>query len=263
MHVPAFEGLTATAERGCVRVTMTRAGAGNSLTLDSAAELLAVVRWAQAIDARVLVLQGDERSWCVGGDIRGFASAPDREFLVGDLAEALHRVVSELTRMDTIVVAAVDGIAAGAGMPLAAAADVIIASERARFTLGYTKIGLTPDGGSTLLTSTLGLHRTLYQALMNPILSAGEAHELGLVARVAPVDEFQSAVEEVVTALLAGPAHALSVTKHLIRDRAAADAEAALRRESRAVSRAAAGAEASEGIAAFLEKRPPRFAGPR
>ncbi|MFB7090342.1 enoyl-CoA hydratase/isomerase family protein [Streptomyces sp. NPDC056296] len=259
MQCPKFDGLVVRTEPGCVYVTMSRPASGNSLTLQSAAELLDAVRYAADAGAKVLVLSGDERSWCVGGDIREFDRVPDRRTYIDDLAEALHRVVSELIRMDAVVVAAVDGVAAGAGMPLAAAADILVASERARFTLGYTKIGLTPNGGTTLLTSTLGLHRTLYQALMNPILTAAQAQELGLVARVAPAEDFADAVKEVVTVLRAGPAEAMAATKHLIRNRAIADAEAALRQESLAVRHAAAAEEAAEGIAAFLNKRRPQY----
>jgi len=238
---------------------MTRGAHGNSLTLESAAELLAAVRWANASRARVIVLASDGGPWCVGGDLRDFEKAPDRATHIDDLAEALHRVVSELTRSDAIVVAAVDGVAAGAGMPLAAAADIVVASERARFTLGYTRIGLTPDGGTSLLATTVGLHRMLRLALLNPVLSAREAHELGLVAEVVPVEGLTAAVDTIVAALTAGPRAALAATKHLVRNQVAADAEAALRRETLGVRSAAGGAEADEGIAAFLEKRRPRF----
>lgn len=241
---------------------MARADSGNSLTLDSAADLLAALRWSIATRARVVVLSGNAKTWCVGGDIGEFDRADPRATYIDDLAEALHRIVSELNRMDAIVIAAVDGVAAGAGMPLAAAADILVASERARFTLGYTKIGLTPDGGTTLLTSTLGLHRTLYQALTNPILTASEAHELGLVAEVVPVEKFDEAVEVLVAKLVSGPFAALAATKHLIREQVAADAEAAMRRESMTLRRAAAGEEATEGISAFLAKRAPLYADP-
>lgn len=251
-------------DQGCARVTMTRGATGNPLTHESAGVLLAALRWTRAVGARVVVLASDGPSWCVGGDLREFGALSDpdeRAAYIDDLAEPLHRIVSELMRSDAIVLSVVDGIAAGAGMPLALAADLVVASERARFTLGYTKIGLTPDGGTTLLTATLGLHRTLQLALLNPVLSAAEAHGLGLVTEVVPADGLADAVEQVVAQLVTGPAQALAATKHLIRDQATGDAEAALRRETLSVRRAAATAEAGEGIAAFLEKRPPRFPG--
>lgn len=244
---------------------MTRGATGNPLTHESAAELLTALRWVRTTGARVVVLASNGPSWCVGGDLREFGALTDphdRAAYIDDLAEPLHRIVSELIRSDAIVVSVVDGVAAGAGMPLALAADLLIASERARFTLGYTKIGLTPDGGSSILTATLGLHRTLHLALLNPVLSAFEAHGLGLVTQVVAPDALRATVDEIVAKLVAGPAQALAATKHLIRDQATADAEAALRRETLSVRRAAATAEAGEGIAAFLEKRAPQFPGP-
>lgn len=256
---PDIPGLELDLVGGALWITMTRAESRNSITTDSVAGLLDAVRWAGANNARVLVLQGDARAWSVGGDLGAFHRAENPARYVDDVAEALHRLISELTHADAIVVAAVDGVAAGAGMPLAAAADIILASTRARFTLGYTKIGLTPDGGSTLLTSTLGLHRTLALALLNPVLSAQEAMDCGLVTQVSEPAELRGAVESVVATLVSGSAGALATAKHLIRARASADAEAGMRAESLAIRRAVAGSDAAEGIAAFLEKRRPAF----
>ena len=97
--------------------------------------------------------------------------------------------------MDAVVVSAVHGTAASAGVPLAAAADVVLAGASAQFTLAYTKIGLSPDGGSSLLTASLGLHRTLHLALLNPVLTAKQAQSAGLVAEVHPDDELDVAVD--------------------------------------------------------------------
>ena len=158
-------------------------------------ELFAAVRRARADDARVVVLRSQGRSFSVGGDVGAFASAEPREEMVDDLAETLHRTISELHRMDAVVVAVVQGMAAGAGVPLAAAADVVLAGASARFTLAYTKIGFSPDGGSSLLTASLGLHRALHLALLNPVLSAADAQAAGLVAEVHPDDELDAAAD--------------------------------------------------------------------
>src|SRR4051794_21499957 len=141
-----------------------------SLTHESAAGLLSVIEQARTCQAKVLVFTGDEKTWCVGGDVGEFGSSADRTAYIDELATRLHAAVRGLQELDSIVVMAVDGVAAGAGLPLVAAGDIVLASTRARFTLGYTKLGLTPDGGTTLLTQTLGLHRTLYAALVNPVL---------------------------------------------------------------------------------------------
>ena len=157
---------------------------------------------------RGIVLRATGRFYSAGGDIGGFATLTDVASGVDDLAECLHRIISELVRSDAVVVSAVHAVAAGAGFPLAAAADVGLAGESARFTLGYTKIGFSVDGGSSQLVHTLGLHRVLRLALLNDVITAAEAHAAGLVARVVPDEELAAATEQVVAGLLAGPARA-------------------------------------------------------
>lgn len=259
---PELDGLDLRLTDGVARITMARGASGNPLTVESTHGLLAAFRWAAEARAGVIVLASDGPAWCVGGDLKAFAAEPtgtDRAAYIDELAEVLHRLVSEIVRHDAIVVAAVDGAAAGAGMPLACAADLVVASDRARFTLGYTKIGLTPDGGSSLLATTVGLHTALRLALLNPVLSAAEAQALGLVTEVVTPEELGSAVDAIASRLAAGPPAAQAATKHLLRGQVAHDAEAALRRETLSVRAAAATDEAAEGITAFLEKRPPSY----
>lgn len=244
---------------GAAWITMTDGDRGNTLTMESGTELLAAVRRAQSDRARVLVLRATGRFFSAGGDIGGFASSTDITWELDDLAECLHRIVSELVRSDAVVVAAVHGMAAGAGFPLAAAADIVLAGQSARFTLGYTKLGFSVDGGSSQLVHTLGLHRTLRLALLNDVLTADEAHAAGLVARVVPDDELTAFTEDMVAQLLAGPAAAQADVKRLMREAAEPAPESALRRETLAIRRNAAGPDGREGVAAFLGKRSPRF----
>jgi 2-(1,2-epoxy-1,2-dihydrophenyl)acetyl-CoA isomerase len=244
---------------GAARITLAAGDRGNPLDDIMAAELFSAVRRARAEDARVVLLRSEGRIFSVGGDVRGFAAAEDREQFVDDLAERLHRIVSDLHRMDAVVVCAVQGMAAGAGVPIAAAADLILAGESARFTLAYTRLGYSPDGGSTLLTASLGLHRALHLALLNPVLSAAEAHSVGLVAQVHPDDELDDAVDRVVAQLLAGSRTAQVAAKRLLRETATPGAEAALRRETLSVRAAAVGPDGIEGVDAFLGKRPAQF----
>jgi 2-(1,2-epoxy-1,2-dihydrophenyl)acetyl-CoA isomerase len=136
---------------GASRLTLAAPERGNSLDPETAEDLQQAVRRARQDDARVVVLRSEGRAFSVGGDVGSFAAADDRERLVDDLAETLHRTISHLHRMDAVVLAVVQGVAAGAGVALAAAADVVLAGESARFTLAYTKVGLSPDGGSSLL----------------------------------------------------------------------------------------------------------------
>jgi len=161
--------------------------------------------------------------------------------------------------MDAEVVSAVHGMAAGAGVPLAAAADVVLAGVSARFTCAYTKIGLSPDGGSSLLTASLGLHRALHLALLNPILTAEQAQAAGLVAEVHPDGELEAAANRVVVQLLAGSRTAQVAAKRLLQEVALPWAEGALRRESLSIRSCAASPDGREGVRAFVAKRPPSF----
>lgn len=244
---------------GAATLTLACPDRGNSLDLVSAHDLLEAVRRARRDDARVVLLRAEGRAFCVGGDVTGMAAADDREHYVDDLAETLHRAVSDLQRLDAVVVSVVQGVAAGAGVPLAAAADLVLAGTSARFTLAYTKVGLSPDGGSTLLTASVGLHRALHLALLNPLLTADEARAAGLVAQVHPDDELDAAAAEVVATLLAGSRAAQVAAKHLLRAQALPSPEGAMRRETLAIRACAGGPDGREGVDAFVARRPPQF----
>ncbi len=243
------------------RITLADGDRGNPINLASVADLHAAVRQAGRDGASVIVLAAEGRFFSVGGDLGSFAGADDVSELLDDLAEALHRAVGELVRSDAVVVTVVQGTAAGAGFPLAAVGDVVVAVDKAKFSLAYNKVGLSPDGGSSLLVTTLGLHRTLRLAILGDLLTAQEAYDAGLVARVVPAEELETTVEQVVASLAAGSATANAAAKRLLREVASPDVETALRRETRSISALASTPDGKEGVAAFLEKRAPRFGG--
>ncbi|MEQ3552651.1 enoyl-CoA hydratase-related protein [Pseudonocardia nematodicida] len=244
---------------GVARITLDAPERGNPLNPTSVAELADAVRRARADDSHVVVLSATGDTFCVGGDLTAFAGADDVEHMIDDLAEALHRVISDLHRIAAVVVSVVQGTTAGAGVPLAAAADLVLASTSARFTLAYTGVGLSPDGGTSLLTASLGLHRTLRLALLNPVVTAEEAHALGLVAEVHPDDELDAAVEATVAGLRRGSRSAQIAAKRLLREAATPGEEAALRRETLSIRALAASPDGREGVAAFLAKRAPGY----
>jgi 2-(1,2-epoxy-1,2-dihydrophenyl)acetyl-CoA isomerase len=256
---PISSPVAITLSDGVAWITLNDAPRGNPLTLDGTRRLFDAVRAAQSHRAQVVVVNAAGRSFCVGGDIRAFGDAADQSRYIDDLADILHRVISEIRHMDAVVIAAVQGTAAGAGMPLAASADIVLAAESAAFTLGYTKIGLTPDGGSSLLTSTLGLHRSLYLALLNPVVTAAQAKEFGLVAEVVPDGSLTARTAEVASQLASGSRHAQATAKRLLRNHAEPNSDTALREEALAVRVAAAAPDSHEGVRAFLEKRSPAF----
>ena len=232
---------------------------GNPLDQAAVDELARAVRRARADDVHVVVLSAERRAFSVGGDVSAFAGAEDTEHMVDNLAESLHRVVSDLHHMDAVVVSVVHGTAAGAGVSLAAAADLVIAASSARFTLAYTKIGFSPDGGSSLLTASVGRHRALQLALLNPVVSADQAQAMGLVSQVHADEALPAAADEVVCLLRSGSRTAQVAAKRLLRETATPGAEAALRRETLSIRARAASPDGREGVAAFVGKRPPHF----
>lgn len=244
---------------GAARITLVDSDRGNPVHTDSAAELLAAVLRAKADGARVIVLGAQGRFFSVGGALDGFAAAHSPGPLLLELAEGAHRVVTELVRGDAIVVSVVQGTAAGIGFPIAAAADIVIAADSAKFSLAYAKVGLSPDGGGSMLVHTLGLHRVLRLALLGDLLTAQEAFDAGLIARLVPSDELEETAGKLVAGILAGSKEALAATKRLVRDVAEPSPESKLRREAESISRMMGSTSGKEGVRAFLEKREPVY----
>lgn len=244
---------------GAARITLTAGDRGNPIEPVATRQLHEAVLRAKADGARVIVLAAEGRFFSVGGDLSAFAGADDPSALLLDLAESVHRIVTELVRGDAIVVSVVHGTAAGGGFPLAAAADIILAADTAKFSLAYAKVGLSPDCGGSLLVHTLGLHRVLRLALLGDLLTAQQAYDAGLVARVVPAAELAATADDVVGQLLAGSPQALAAAKRLARTVVDPAPEAALRREAETISALAGTPNGQEGIAAFLEKRPASF----
>lgn len=246
-------------QEGVARITLVDGGRGNPIHLAQVTQLHTAVHQAVRDEAGVIVLAAEGRFFSVGGDLSAFADNPDVGRYIDDLADALHRVVAELQRCDSVVVSVVQGAAAGAGFPLAAAADVVLAGRSVRFSLGYTRVGLSVDGGTSLLVSSLGLHRTLRLALLNDTVTAEEAAVSGLVARVFEDAELAEEAEKVIGRLAAGPARAQAATKRLIRTTANDAPERALDAETRSIRMRAAEPDGVEGVRAFLDKRAPDF----
>ena len=244
---------------GAAWFTLCQPERGNPVDLAMADDLVAAVARAREDEVPVVVLEAEGRFFSVGGDVAAFGASEDPAAFISGLADVLHQGVLGLMSLDAIVVSVVRGTAAGAGFPLAAAADIVLASSEARFTLAYTKIGLTPDGGSSLLATTVGLHRALSWVLLNPVLSASDLHAAGVVTEVHLPEELDAARDKVVAKLLAGSRDAQVGAKHLFRARAAADAAAALDAETARITVAAGSADGREGVRAFLDKRPPAF----
>lgn len=244
------------------RITLNRPDAANALDAEMGRELMKVaIRASEDRSVRAVILTGAGRMFCGGGDLKHFATQEDR--LPGHLKELaghLHLAISRFVRMDAPVIAAVNGSAGGAGLSLCAFADLVLAAESAKFTLAYTRAGLSPDGGSTyFLPRMIGLRRTLEMALTNRVLSATEALEWGLVTKVVPDARLQAEAQALAAQLAAGATQALGAAKRLLHHSFSESLETQMELEAQAIADQARTAHAREGIAAFIAKRPPKF----
>jgi len=249
---------------GVARLTLHRPDAANAIDLAVARALAeAALRCERDPDVRAVVLTGSGRAFCAGGDLRAFAAAgEDVPGLIREMTGHLHLALSRLARGDAPVIAAVNGVAAGAGMSLACAADLALAAESARFTMAYTRAGLAPDGSSTwFLPRLVGARRAQELLLTNRVLSAAEAFDWGLVNRVVPDAQLAEEAAALAAGLAGGATRAYGHVKSLLQSSAALGLESQMERESRAIAAMAASEDGREGIEAFLAKREPRFRG--
>jgi 2-(1,2-epoxy-1,2-dihydrophenyl)acetyl-CoA isomerase len=212
---------------------------------------------------RAVVLSGAGSVFCVGGDLKNFAAQGEHlPYHLKELTTYLHAAISRLARMDAPVVAAVNGVAAGAGFSLAMSCDLILAAESARFTMAYSKAGLTPDGSSTyFLPRLVGFRRAMELTLTSRVLSAQEASEWGIVNRVVPDEELSTEAGELASQLAAGPTKALGTSKRLLHTSWTETLETQMEHEAQSIADTARTADAREGIAAFTQKRTASFEG--
>ncbi|HYF25621.1 MAG TPA: enoyl-CoA hydratase-related protein [Baekduia sp.] len=250
---------------GVAHLELHRPEALNAWTPDMGRELLDAVREAAADDGvRAVLLTGAGRAFCAGADVK-----VPRELLsdgTPDLHTRLEQiynpVILELRRMPKPVVAGVQGAAAGLGFALTLACDLVVAAESASFMLAFVRLGLVPDGGCIPhLVARVGAVRTAQLAMLGDKLPARDAHAWGLVNQVVADDRLQEAALALATRLAEGPTVALSSMKELLHAAAGAGLEDLLALEARLQQRQAPTADYAEGVAAFKEKRPPRFTG--
>lgn len=245
-------------------VTLNRPRSANTINLEMSKELMNVaMRCDEDRMIRALLISGAGPIFCGGGDVKSFANQNDKlPHHLKEITTHLHVAVSYLARMDPPVVAAVHGSAAGAGLSLVCACDLVLAAETARFTLAYSKIGLTPDGGATFtLTRLVGLKRTLELALTNRLLSAKEACDWGIVTKVVPDKDLITNAKALAGQLAQGPTKAFGATKRLLQSGLVEAFESQMKKESRCISEMGRTADACEGISAFLGKRSAKFMG--
>ena len=250
-------------------ITLNRPEARNALTADMIGDMAQALKSCQQPDVRAVLITGSGGAFCAGADVRDFGERLEGGGPEGlsshlqALADSLHReVIIPIRRLDKPVVAAVNGVAAGAGFSLALACDVRVAASNARFLMAYANIGCTADGGSTfMLPRLVGTGRAMEIYLANQPIGAEYARELGLVNQVFPAESFEQHALETATRLSQGPTVAYGRVKALFDRSWGSDLETQLDDETTAISEMGRTGDFQEGIRAFNQKRPPWFQG--
>jgi 2-(1,2-epoxy-1,2-dihydrophenyl)acetyl-CoA isomerase len=256
------DGLRVDVDGPVATITLDRPGALNALTvpvkvaLREALERIAVDRAVRAV-----ILTGAGRAFCAGQDLAE-REQPDAAPLDEELRARYNPIILALRSMGQPVIAAVNGVAAGAGASIAFACDLRIAAEDARFVLAFGRIGLVPDSGATwFLPRLVGQAKAAELALLGDPIPAEEALRIGLVSRVVPDAELLAEARALADRIAAGAPLALSLTKTALERAATIDLETALEGEAKLQGITGASADHAEGLAAFREKRAPRFTG--
>ncbi|WP_141205544.1 enoyl-CoA hydratase/isomerase family protein [Streptomyces griseorubiginosus] len=246
-------------------LTLNRPEALNALTPAQRDRLIQLFGEASADpDVRAVVLTGTGRGFCAGADLRGGAGAGER--VAGDVArmirEGAQRLVAAVLDCEKPVIAAVNGTAAGLGVHLALACDLVLAAESARFIEVFVRRGLVPDGGGAyLLPRLVGPRRAKELMFFGDALSAPDAERLGLVNRVVPDGELDKTARAWAARLAGGPTRALALTKQLVNASLDSDRGTAFAAEAAAQEINMTTADAQEGVASFVERRSPEYRG--
>ena len=261
----SYETLTLARADGVATLTLNRPEAFNALNIALGRDLFhAVLEVDDDPSVRAVVITGAGKAFCAGGDVKGFADNLDRiGALIKELTTYLHGAVSRLCRADKPVIMAINGVAAGGGMSLALAGDLVLAAESARFTMAYSRIAATPDGSSSYyLPRLIGIRRAMELYFTNRVLSAREAQEWGLITRVVPDGELDAAARTLARELAQGPTKAFGGAKRLFHQSTWESLETQMELEAQAIAASGRTEDFRAGVTAFANKQPaPSFRG--
>ena len=249
-------------------LTLDRPKVLNAMSPELIAELVTAAAWlADRASLRALIVTGEGRAFSAGGDVTWFKRGLEESgaYLSADVrrgADVLHQAIVDFRRIPYPVIAAINGVAAGAGFSLALMCDTRIASDEAAFVCAYGRIGASPDGGMTyFLPRVVGQARALELLLHDPLLSAAEAREEGIVAEVVPADRLMEVARERAEELAAKAPHYVRMSKLLIGQSLENTLADHLQVERHGIADSMATEDLREGVTAFLEGRQATFTG--
>ncbi len=248
---------------GIALITLNMPERLNALSIGLTGDLLKILNKIEdSGDIRAVVITGSGNGFCAGGDLREFAKEDNKIEYLRDLIDILNLCVVSIRRMAQPVIAAVSGAASGAGMSLVLTCDLAVADETSLFNMAYVKIGVSPDGGGSLvLAKTLGLKKATDLIFSGRMLSAKEALNMGIVNQVVPAGEALNRALAMAEDLAKGPSLAFAASKRLINSALFSELETHLEKEKRTFLELGKTKDFSEGLEAFLEKRRPLFKG--
>jgi 2-(1,2-epoxy-1,2-dihydrophenyl)acetyl-CoA isomerase len=254
-----FDGAVAT-------IMMNRPDALNALSQQLTQDLDAAFRQAVDDTARSVVFTGNGRAFCAGGDLREMQAMWEKEGRIEAFVEAplgaLHDVIKLMRTMPIPIVAAVNGVCAGAGVNFALASDIVIAADDASFRQAFVRIGLVPDcGGTFLLPRAVGNKIAAELLMTGDSIDAKRALELGMINRVVPSSMLFDEASQLAVRLAAGPTGAIGRIKRMLDASSSNDLDAQLALEHECQIESGKANDFKEGVAAFFEKRPPNFTG--
>ena len=257
----AYETIDFKADGAVARITLNRPDRLNSFTVQMHEEVRDAL--ANLGEARVLVITGAGRGFCAGQDLNDRAVAPGERVDLGDTVnECWNPLIRTLTSLPQPVIARVNGVAAGAGANIALACDIVVAAKSAKFIQSFSAIGLIPDSGGTwALPRLAGQARALGLALTGEPLPAEKAAEWGLIWKAVDDDALDAEVDAIANKLASLPPLGLAAIKDMIRSSWQYSLDEELERQAGAMRRLGLTEDYREGVAAFLEKREPKFTG--
>ncbi len=244
-------------------VTLNRADVFNSFNREMALSLQTILDQCEADDSvRAIVLTGAGKAFCAGQDLKEVTSAELNPGFKAILDEHYNPIISRLRSIEKPIIAAVNGVAAGAGANIALACDIVVANENAAFIQAFSKIGLVPDSAGTFfLPRLIGMQKATALMMLGDKVGAKEAVELGMIYKSFPAEQFEEEVNKLAETMANMPTLALGLTKRLLNKSLTNSLEEQLAMESKLQIQAAESHDYNEGVTAFVEKRKPEFRG--
>jgi len=266
MSAPSYETITYEKSEGVAFITLNRPDVLNAVNEKMGQELLDSLRAAERdSEVRCVVITGKGRAFCAGEDIRDLRGDYERGVNPKLGQRLLHKynpIIRRIRHMEKPVIAAVNGVAAGAGAGIAYSCDLRIASDTAKFIQAFIRVGLAPDSGTSFfLPRLVGFSKAMELSLTGEELSSKDAERFGLVSKVVPTDQLMSTTKDIAIKLATGPTKAIGLTKRALNKSISADLETVLQYESYIQEIAGATSDHIEAVKAFFEKRKPIFKG--